>query len=369
MSRPSIDDAKRVVLKVGSSSLTNADGSGISDAAVSSLVTVIAALRSAGAQVVLVSSGAIAAGLAPLGLSKRPKDLATQQAAAAVGQGILVHRYATEFLTHGIQVGQVLLTIEDVVRRGHYRNARITLDRLLELGIVPVVNENDTVATEEIRFGDNDRLAALVAHLIGADLLVLASDVDGLYDGDPRKAGATRIEEVRAVSELSVVAFGGKGSDVGTGGMATKVDAAKIATAAGVAVVLCATAQLGELTAGAEVGTYFHPTGIRSSSRLLWLAHASAPSGQLQLDAGAVAAVTERRLSLLAAGVTAIHGEFAAGDPVELLDPAGVAVARGLVGYDSSEMPALLGRSTKDLGPEHQREVVHRDHLVLLTHT
>lgn len=365
VTRDSVSSARRIVLKVGSSSITNADGTGIVEAAIESLASVIAVWRGEGRQVVLVSSGAIAAGLHPLGLSKRPRDLATQQAAAAVGQGLLIHRYATAFATHDLHVAQVLLTADDVVRRGHYRNARTTLDRLLELEILPIVNENDTVATEEIRFGDNDRLAALVAHLIQADLLVLASDVDGLYDGDPKRGDASKLDEVRSSVELESVVVGGVGSGVGTGGMATKVDAAKIATAAGVPVLLCATTELPGAMSD-EVGTFFHVTGQRTSSRLLWLAHASAPTGHLQLDPGAVSAVVDRRLSLLAAGITEVSGEFNAGDPVDLVDAAGKAVARGLVGYDSSEIPALLGRSTRDLGPEHQREVVHRDHLVIL---
>ena len=366
MTREEVVAARRIVVKVGSSSLTNPDGSGISDTAIEALVAALAGARARGAQVVLVSSGAIAAGLAPLGLGKRPRDLATQQAAAAVGQGMLVHRYATAFASYDLHVGQVLLTVDDVVRRGHYRNARTTLERLLELGVVPIVNENDTVATEEIRFGDNDRLAALVAHLIHADLLVLASDVDGLYSGDPRRGDATRIDEVTSPEQIATVDVGGTGSSIGTGGMATKVDAARIATGAGVPVVLCAAHQLTDAMAGDQVGTLFHATGARTASRLLWLAHASTPGGRLHLDAGAVTAVTDRRLSLLAAGITAVSGEFASGDPVELVDPDGRAVARGLVAYDAAELPSLLGRSTRDLGPDHQREVVHRDHLVLL---
>ena len=359
MTREAIAAAQRLVVKVGSSSLTTAAG-GLDPHRLDALVDVLAARRG---QLVLVSSGAIAAGLAPLGLARRPRDLATQQAAASVGQMLLVQRYATAFARHGRTVGQVLLTADDVVRRSHYRNAQTTLDRLLALGVVPVVNENDAVATEEIRFGDNDRLAALVAHIVRADALVLLSDVAGLYDGDPRRPGARLVEQVRGREDLTELAIGGTGSaGLGSGGMASKVDAAGLATGAGVPVLLSATAQAAAALRG-EGGTVFEPTGSRAPGRLLWLAHASTPRGRLVLDDGAVAAVVQRRSSLLPAGVTAVEGDFAAGDPVELTDPDGLAVARGLVAYDAGELPALLGRSTRELG---LREVVHRDDLVVL---
>jgi len=313
--------------------------------------------------VVLVSSGAIAAGLAPLGLLRRPRDLPTLQAAASVGQGLLVHRYAQAFSARGRTVAQVLLTADDVTRRAHYRNARTTLDRLLELGVIPVVNENDAVATDEIRVGDNDRLAALVAHLVRADLLVLLSDVDGLYDGDPRRPGAQLVREVRDGSELAAVTLRGTGSGVGSGGMATKVEAAGLAAGAGVAVVITSAPQAAAALAGDDVGTLFAVTGPRISSRLLWLAHATTPRGRLRLDPGAVVAVCQRRVSLLPAGVVAVEGDFLAGDAVELVDDAEDAViGRGLVGYDAAELPRMLGRSTRELGV---REVVHRDDLVL----
>jgi glutamate 5-kinase len=368
VTRQAVAAARRVVVKVGSSSLASADGHLDGDR-VDALVAALAALRSEGREVVLVSSGAIAAGLGPLGLARRPRDLATLQAAASVGQGALVHRYAAAFAAHGLRVGQVLLTAEDVVRRAHYLNARRTLDRLLSLGVVPVVNENDAVATAEIRFGDNDRLAALVANLVAADLLVLLSDVDGVYDRDPRLPGATLLPEV-TLAALDGVAAGGSGSGVGTGGMATKVDAARIAAGSGVHVVVAAASAVAAAARGEGVGTYVPAAGARTGSRLLWLAHASTPAGRLLLDDGAVRAVVERRLSLLPAGVTGAEGEFAAGDPVELVAPDRRVVARGLVNYGSGELPALLGRSTRDLaaelGPAYEREVVHRDDLVLL---
>ena len=362
--------ARRLVVKVGSSSLTTAEG-GIDPARVRRLVDVLASARGAGAEVVLVSSGAIAAGLAPLGMSRRPRGLAAQQAAASVGQGLLAHRYQEEFARHGLVTGQVLLTVDDVTRRAHYRNAYQTFAKLLELGALPIVNENDTVATSEIRFGDNDRLAALVAHLVHADLLVLLSDVDGLYDGPPSQPGARMLSHVRSEDDLTAVSVGSSdAAGLGTGGMTTKIDAARIATGAGIPVLLTSADQAAAALAGTEVGTWFHPTGKRRPTRLLWLAHATEPKGSLVLDPGAVRAVTERRASLLAAGVTGVEGSFVAGDPVDLVDPDGAPVARGLVNFDADELPSLLGRSTHalklELGAAYEREVVHRDDLVLL---
>jgi glutamate 5-kinase len=363
-SRDAVRDAGRLVVKVGSSSLTTAEG-GLDPDRLGRLVDALAARRAAGAQLVLVSSGAIAAGLAPLALPRRPRDLATQQAAASVGQMLLVERYAAAFGRHGLVVGQVLLTADDLVRRAHYRNAHRTLERLLSLGVVPVVNENDAVATEEIRFGDNDRLAALVAHLVRADALVLLSDVDGLYDGDPRRPDARLVSEVRGEADLAGVRLGGAGG-LGTGGMASKLDAARIAAGAGVPVLLAAAEAVRPALAGEPVGTAFPASARRTASRLFWLRYATTPRGRLVLDAGAVEAVVRRRTSLLSAGVTAVQGDFGAGDPVELVGPDGAPVARGLVGYDADELPPLLGRSTRELAPEHRREVVHRDDLVLL---
>ncbi|GIH90314.1 glutamate 5-kinase [Planobispora siamensis] len=369
--RDRIRTASRLVVKVGSSSLTTPQGT-IDVDRVDALVDVLAARRTAGTQIVLVSSGAIAAGLGPLGLSARPRDLATQQAAASVGQGVLVARYTSSFARYGLRVGQVLLTADDMMRRAHHVNAQRTLNRLLELGIVPVVNENDTVATDEIRFGDNDRLAALVAHLTRADALVLLSDVDALYDGDPRRPGARRLADVRGSQDLAGVELG-KGGAVGTGGMITKVQAARIATGAGVPVVLTAAAHAAQALAGADIGTYFHPDGRHPGTRLLWLAHATTGRGRLHLDDGAVEAVVARRKSLLPAGVTAVEGDFAAGDPVDLCGPHGHVVARGLVNFDAAEIPDLLGRSTRELastlGPEYERELIHRDDIVILEPT
>ena len=322
---------------------------------------------------VLVSSGAIAAGLAPLGLPRRPRDLATQQAAASVGQGLLIGRYAASFARHRLTVGQVLLTVDDVTRRAHYRNAYRTLRKLLDLRAVPIVNENDTVATEEIRFGDNDRLAALVAALVarrpaGPPLrrgrpLHRRPVPPGRPPGSPRCA---------ASADLAGIDIGGAGrAGVGTGGMVTKVEAARIATGFGIPVVLTAAAagraRRWPASRSARSSTRQRR---RPAARLFWLAHATTPRGRLHLDPGAVQAVVGRRKSLLPAGITAVDGAFTAGDPVDLVDADGAPVARGLVNYDAVELPGLLGRSTGELaaalGPAYEREVVHRDDLVLL---
>lgn len=361
----------RLVVKVGSSSLSSAAG-GLDGVRVDALVDAVAVARGRGDEIVLVSSGAIAAGLAPLGLPRRPRDLATQQAAASVGQGALIARYAERFAHHGLVVGQVLLTADDVTRRSHYHNAYQTFARLLELGVIPIVNENDTVATSEIRFGDNDRLAALVSHLVHADHLVLLSDVDGLYDGDPRREGARLVQDVHGEGDLAQLDIVRPSSSaIGTGGMVTKVEAARIATAAGIQVTLTSAAQAPVALTGEAVGTRFHPTGRRRPSRLLWLAHASNAKGGVHLDEGAVRALTARKASLLPAGITKVTGTFAAGDPVDLVGPDGVVIARGIVNYDSMELPSLLGRSTRDLaielGPAYEREVVHRDDLMLIS--
>ncbi|MEW1955203.1 glutamate 5-kinase [Terrabacter sp. NPDC080008] len=364
-----IRSARRLVVKVGSSSLTGVDG-GIDLARLMALANALARKHLDGTEIVLVSSGAIAAGLHPLELPSRPRDLATQQAAASVGQGALLAAYTHAFGLHKITVGQVLLTADDVTRRTHYANARRTLERLLDLGVLPIVNENDTVATSEIRFGDNDRLAALVAHLVDADALVLLSDVDALYDAPPNRPGARRIPIVRGPKDLVDVEVGGSGSKVGTGGMATKVEAARIATAAGVVTVVTAADRVIQVLAGEDVGTTFLPVGVRGRSRRLWLEHATTARGRLIVDEGAVSALVHRQKSLLPAGITAVEGSFHDGDPVDVCGPDGTPVARGLVNYSASELPALLGRSTRelarDLGPEYEREVIHRDDLVLL---
>jgi len=365
--RPELTGAHRVVVKVGSSSLTDRSGA-LDPVRLEALVEALVGLRERGKDVVLVSSGAMASGMRPLRLKHRPRDLASKQAAAAVGQSLLVGHYGTLFARHGLTVGQVLLTIEDVARRDHYRNALRTFTRLLELGVVPIVNENDTVATHEIRFGDNDRLAALVAHLVGADALVLLSDVESLFTEHPSHAGAQPIALVPDIEELDVDTTG-RGADIGTGGMATKLQAARIATASGIPVVLASAARVAEALAGEPVGTLFQATGKRRARRLMWLAYASVSQGELVLDAGAVRALTERKASLLPAGIVEVRGTFRVGDPVRLVSEGGTVIARGLVGYDSSDLPGIIGRSTHQLvaerGAGFDREVVHRDDLIV----
>ncbi|WP_019855064.1 glutamate 5-kinase [Actinopolyspora mortivallis] len=364
--RRAVATARRIVVKIGSSSLTTTEG-GLDGRRLDTLVETLSRRVAEGSQVVLVSSGAIAAGLAPLGLGGRPGDLATQQAAASVGQQTLAHAYAASFARFGLTVGQVLLTADDVVRRAHYRNARRTLRRLLNLGAVPVVNENDTVATAEIRFGDNDRLAALVAHLVEADALVLLSDVDALYDGDPRAGRARAVREITTAEDLEGISVGGTGSSgLGTGGMTSKVQAARVACSAGIPALLTSAELAEEALGRAEVGTAFGTTGPRLSARRFWLAHAASARGRLHLDAGAVSAVVRRRRSLLAAGVTGMEGSFEGGDVVELVGPSGEVVARGVVAYDASELPELIGRSSHELPAEQRREVVHADDLAPL---
>ena len=368
-SRAAIARARRVVVKVGSSSLTGEDGY-LDESALVALADVLAGMRTRGQQVVLVTSGSIAAGLVPLGLASRPRDLATAQATASVGQGLLIAAYTKAFATHGLRVGQVLLTADDLTRRSHYGNAERALDRLLELGVVPIVNENDTVATDEIRFGDNDRLAALVASVVHADALVLLTDVDALYTTAPHAPGAQRIAEVASMAELDGVDISHRGTTLGTGGMVTKLEAARIATASGVAVLLAAAVDAGSAVLGEDVGTVFAPTGKRAASRLQWLAHAARTRGQLVLDEGAAAAIARGKASLLAAGVSAVRGEFDAGDPVELVAPDGSLVARGLAQFAAHQIPAMLGLSTQQireaLGAEFARELVHLDDLVVV---
>ncbi|GAA3877606.1 glutamate 5-kinase [Tessaracoccus defluvii] len=361
--RPQIAEARRVVVKVGSSSLTGADGR-LDTARVDELARLLSGLQARGSRVVLVTSGAIAAAIGPLGLRRRPRDLETQQAAAAVGQGLLIRAYSDAFAEHGVQVAQLLLTVEDVLRPSTYRNALNTISRLFRLGVVPIVNENDTVATHEIRFGDNDRLAALIAHLVRADALFLMSDVDGLYTAHPDTPGAERISRVDDISKLAVDTSR-VGSKVGTGGMRTKVIAADIATQAGVSVVLGHADQLEAALAGEDVGTLFPPRKKRRPRRLLWLAFAAEPRGWLHVDEGAARALIRRHASLLAAGIREVKGTFAEGEPVEIIGPDGAVIGRGFVGCSSAELTTELGHSSDEAGHGHQRPVIHRDHMML----
>jgi glutamate 5-kinase len=317
---------------------------------------------------VLVSSGAIAAGFGPLGLSRRPTDMAGLQAAAAVGQGRLMTAYGRAFARHGLTAAQVLLTQDDFAHRRQFVNAKSTFRRLLAAGAVPVVNENDTVATEEIRFGDNDRLAALVAVMVEADLLVLLSDVDGIYSRDPRKGKAALLREVRDPAGIEAT-----GPHRGSGGMASKLDAARIATAAGIGVVVAGASRrsvLARLLEGEELGTYLPPAPGRRSARKAWIAFVRDVRGRVVVDEGAERALRADGRSLLAAGVRAIEGSFSAGDAVEVAGPEGRAFARGIVNYSSAELPSLVGKKSADLaalpGGPYDREVIHRDELVVV---
>jgi glutamate 5-kinase len=364
--RNAVRTARSVVVKVGTTALTTS--SGVFDAGrLASLVEAIEARMKAGSDVVIVSSGAIAAGIEPLGLTKRPTDLATKQAAASVGQVALVNAWSAAFGRYQRTVGQVLLTAHDISMRVQHTNAQRTLDRLRSLHAVAIVNENDTVATNEIRFGDNDRLSALVAHLVGADALVLLSDIDGLYDGDPRKATDAApvrfIHEVAAPDDLDGVVAGG-GSRLGTGGMASKLSSALLAADAGVPVLLAAATDAADALAEASVGTVFAPRGERMSARRFWVRYAAESAGVLTLDEGAVRAVVRQRRSLLPAGIVAVSGRFHGGDVIDLRGPDAGMVARGVVAYDAAELATMIGRSTSELPAEMRRPAVHADDLV-----
>ncbi|MFR7426039.1 MAG: glutamate 5-kinase [Bifidobacterium pullorum] len=368
--RRSVAQAQTMVVKVGSSSLTRPSGH-LDAAKLEALVASVAANVLSGARIVLVSSGAIAAGFGPLGFAERPRDVATQQAAASVGQGLLMARYETAFARYGIRVGQILITAEDTIRAAQYRNARRTLERLLDLGVVPIVNENDALASNEIRFGDNDRLSALVANIVRADALVLLTDVDALYTAPPGRPDARRIGYVPdVIATLRDVTVGGSTSGVGTGGMVTKLEAARIAAVSGVPVVLTSAANAGPAMMGDPVGTVFAPVHDRGSSRRLWIGFAAEPRGTIVVDDGAVRAVRGGRASLLAAGALEVRGEFSAGDPVWVDAEDGTHLARGLSGYDSEEIPQMLGRNTDQLkrflGEAYAHPLIHRDNLVLV---
>jgi glutamate 5-kinase len=367
------DRVQRVVVKVGSSSLCRPDG-GLDLAFVADLSAQLVSVREQGTEVVLVSSGAVAAGIGPLGLLARPTDLPTLQASASVGQGMLVHTYREALSPHGYVCGQVLLTADDVVDRRRYLNARTTFERLLALGVVPIVNENDTVGTDELRFGDNDRLAALVASMLDARLLVMLSDVDGLLDGDPA-GGATLplVDRVDDLAELEDRQFHRTRSTFGRGGMVSKLEAVRIARFSAAHTVIANARRPGvvsDAVAGAPVGTWFPPAERRPESRKLWIAFAPPPRGTLVVDEGAVRALVERGSSLLAAGVTDALGDFAAGDAVEVVDPGNRPVARGLAAYGREEVLRLRGRSSGEiaasLGRGGSKAVIHRDVLVVV---
>ena len=359
-SRP-MPEVSRLVVKVGSSSLVDGSGS-VSGPKLDKVVDEVARAVTGGRRVVLVSSGAIASGLGALGLVRRPSRLAALQAAAAVGQGLLMSAYAGRFAARGVVAAQVLLTQDDVLRRPHFVRAQATLDHLLGAGVVPVVNENDTVATEEITFGDNDRLAALVAIMVRADLLVLLSDVDGIYTDDPRTPGARLLEEVRDAS--SVRARDAR-TGLGSGGMESKLQAAMLATAAGIPAVVAAAGApdvLGRVLGGEAIGTWLPARAGRQRARKAWLAFVMEPRGRIVVDPGAERAVRDGGRSLLAAGVVGVEGGFSAGDPVEVSGVDGSAFARGLARVSAADLARLAGGNGAG---SHPAEVIHRDELVV----
>ncbi|MDK8781557.1 glutamate 5-kinase [Actinotignum timonense] len=358
--RDCLENSRRIVIKVGSSSLTGPDGA-LHQETLDLLVNTIAEMHARGVDVVLVSSGAVAAGIGPLKLG-RPRSLREKQAAAMVGQSRLMAAYEERFEAHDISVGQVLLTASDVTNRRHYANALTAMRTLLRLRVVPIVNENDAVATDELRFGDNDRLAALTAHLVGAGTLILLTDVDGLYTKPPSEPGATRIAEVTSEDDLAGLRITGRGSAVGTGGMRTKVAAAELATSGGVGVILTHVDNVQRAVAGENVGTWFVPSTRHVSARGRWMEFAARARGRVTLDDGAVAAITGNHASLLPVGVIEVSGRFAAGDIVELCDGHGEVIARGLSAYSVEELIELVG-STRARG---KKPVVHANDIVLL---
>lgn len=369
-SRTEIAAAKRIVIKVGSSSLT-LGLAGLNSKRLENIIDAIASAKRANKSVVLVSSGAVAAGIPSLKLSARPTDLAQQQAAASIGQGLLIAEYTKYATAKDFSVGQVLLTQEDITRRSHYRNAKQTFEALLQLGVLPIVNENDVVVTSELKYGDNDRIAALVTHLVDADALIILTDVPGVMDGPPTEPTSNRISELESLADFAALGIDtNQRSKVGSGGMRSKLEAAAIAASGGVPTLICHVDDLAKALAGEDIGTLFHATVQPSSARSLWLAYASVARGQLSLDSGAVAAVLDRGASLLAAGIVSVSGEFDAGDPVDLISPDGEVIARGLAGFANEDLTRMMGKSTNDLatefGDEFARPAVHRDDLVLI---
>ena len=371
--RRALSRVRRVVVKVGSGLITEA-GQGPDGKRIAALAADLAAAVGERREVALVSSGAIVTGMARLGLPARPRSIPEKQAAAAVGQSALMWHYEQAFKKHGLKVGQVLLTGQDVGDRGRYLNARNTLLALLDFGVLPIVNENDTVAVDEIKVGDNDNLAALVAHLIDADLLILLTDVDGLYTGDPRRdPSARRLDTVEVVNEdIRRLVFDEAGA-VSVGGMATKLEAAQKAGASGIPMVIAngrEPAVVERLLKGELLGTYFQPRDDRLAARKRWIGYAVRPQGRLTVDAGAKKALTERGKSLLPSGLVEISGEFQAGEVVALADAEGGDFARGLVNYDAAELRKIRGAKTADieraLGYKGVGEVIHRDNLVVL---
>lgn len=371
--RAQIPRTRRWVVKIGSALLTN-EGAGLNRDILAPWVEQMAERRKAGQDVVLVSSGAVAQGMARMGWSRRPQSLHELQAAAAIGQMGLIRAYEDCFARRNLHTAQVLLTHDDLADRERYLNARSTLRTLLSLGVIPVVNENDTVATDELRFGDNDTLAALVANLIEAELLILLTDQDGLFEADPRLdpeaplIDATRVDDVR----LDAVA-GGSRSGLGTGGMTTKIRAARLAARSGCATVIAPGRRpdsLSGIVRGEDIGTLLTPVQEPQAARKQWLAGQLRLRGRLELDTGAAHAVRDQGCSLLAVGVRAVHGDFKRGDMLSCIDPDGREICRGLVNYDAQDCIRIKGqpshRFQEILGYLDDEELIHRDNLVLL---
>ena len=365
---------RRIVVKVGSSTLRAEDG-GLDLDLARSLVQQLARIHARGDSPVLVSSGAIAAGLARLGIAERPTDMPSLQAAASVGQVALIEMYAALFAEAGISVGQVLLTRHDTGHRESYLHARDTFERLMALRAVPVVNENDTVAVDEIRFGDNDTLAALVGTMIGADMVVLLSDIAGLYDADPRFCDAPQLlADVHELTDELIAAAGGSGSDVGSGGMVTKLEAARVLMRAGIPMVVCDGRRENVIIDAADGagggGTRFAPGQDTLKARKAWIALGRKPVGDVVIDDGARIALVERHTSLLPAGVVDVVGSFAVGDAVVLKDSSGAVVARGLAGLSADELRLVKGLKKSEIAADYPhlagKEVVHRDRLAIL---
>jgi len=357
------------VVKIGTSSITLPSGE-LDETALVKLADDLALARASGRRVVLVMSGAIAAGMPALGLTSRPTDMGTLQAIAAVGQPRLIERMSALLGKHDVVAGQVLLTPYDFFHRSQYLHARVTLQHLLDLGVLPIVNENDTVADDEIRYGDNDRLAALVSHMLGADVLLMLTDTAGVFTSDPRRDDeASLIEEIVEIDAALESAVGGAGTERGSGGMASKLAAAKIAAWSGVRAVIASAALPGVVTdalAGRPVGTSFAPRAQRLPSRKLWIAFARASEGRIVVDAGARRALVDGGKSLLPAGVHGVDGQFEAEATVEIVDDAGAVFAKGVCHYTSQQLQTYRGRRTADLPEGFPHEVVHRDDLVVL---
>lgn len=357
-------------MKIGTSSVTSETGA-IKESAIASLCAQVAGLRRESHEVLVVSSGAVAGGVDALGMKERPSDTLTLQALAAVGQSRLMERYNTQFRDHGLIAAQVLLTPNDFIDRRQYLHARETVDRLLSLGCIPVINENDAIAADEIRFGDNDRIAALLAHSVQADLLLLLTDIDGLYTDDPTKnPDAQLVEVVAADDPLLSVNAGASGTARGSGGMASKLSAARIASWSGVRTVI-AEARKPDVLALAvagnrSVGTQFLPHDRQLSARKLWIAFAAQTAGAVLVDEGARHALVQRNTSLLHAGVTEVHGDFVAGDTVEIRnEDSGEVIARGMVSVDAVQAGAAAGLQSVDLPEGVPSELIHRDDLVV----